>query len=121
MLGFVFCQAVIELCFGGLLGACSIGEIAVAIGTIPILDVRIAGTVRVGIMLGFFVLARRGIGARRRSRRGCRCRSRLNARAGAWRGIGVYRAAGDCEGHGVAESRSLGTLTVIPKIVFASL
>ena len=57
MLGFVFCQAVIELCFGGLLCACSIGEIAVAIGTIPILDVRIAGTVRVGIMLGFFVLA----------------------------------------------------------------
>ena len=56
-----------------------------------------------------FVIARRGIGARRRSRRGCGCgcRRRLNARTGAWRGvgIGVYRAAGDCEGHGVAESQ----------------
>ena len=56
-----------------------------------------------------FVIAHRGFGARRRSRsrRGCRCRCRrrLNARAGAWRGIGVYRAAGDCESHGIAESQ----------------
>ena len=59
-----------------------------------------------------FVLACRGIGARRRSRRGCGCRRRLNARAGAWRGvgIGVYRAAGDCEGHGVAESQVFGNI-----------
>ena len=64
MLGFVFCQAVIELCFGGLICAGRIGEIRAAILAVPILYVRIAGSVRIGIMLGFFVLACRGLGAR---------------------------------------------------------
>ena len=64
------------------------------------------------------VIARRGLGARRRGRRGCRCRSRLNARAGARRGIGIHRAAGDCEGHGVAESQVFGNINCNPQNCF---
>ena len=86
MLGFVFCQAVIELCFSGLICAGRIGEIRAAILAIPVLNMRIAGAVRIGLVIKVFVLASGGIGARR--------------------GIGVRRAAGDCEGYGVADGVS---------------
>ena len=77
MLCLVFCQAVIELCFSGLICAGRIGEIRAAILAIPVLNMRIAGAVRIGLVIKVFVLSSGG--------------------------IGIHRAAGDCEGCSITD------------------